>query len=87
MSTSDILNFDEAAQKLQAIIQFSSFFSNSIPEQIYDKILLDDPFKKANLMKRVPKNFVTPLNQLIEKFESSLQRILVSFWLILSGAL
>jgi hypothetical protein len=81
MSTSDILNFDEATQKLQAIIQFSSVFSNSIPEKIYDKILLDDPFRKAKLLKRVPKNLITPLNQLIEKFESSLQRILVSSWL------
>lgn len=77
MSTSDNLNYMAVTEKLEAIIEFSSLFSSKPPQPIYDQILVDDPFHRSDLIKRVPGGIQDSFENLIQKFELSLQRVLV----------
>ncbi|KAH3680106.1 hypothetical protein WICMUC_000507 [Wickerhamomyces mucosus] len=71
-------DLNSTLQKLNAITEIASKYSNKRSKYIFDLASVDDPFNRQHLLKKIDPKDREALSKLITSFEESLDRVLVS---------
>lgn len=81
-STTQTFDLYKTLSQLDEIQEFSSKYAKNRSKYIFDSVTIDDPFNREALLLKLDlrdKSAKDSLNQLITKFEQSLDRVLVSY--------